>query len=93
MANMSEKSFTNEELGFELTSYTDKQQNVWFRGKDVAQILGYKDTKQAIKNMLMISTRCYFLKDLGGGSKRLLRSDGLFLSMSPAFMSLYLVQN
>ena len=36
MSNMFEKSFKNEELGFELTSYIDKQQNVWFKGKDVA---------------------------------------------------------
>ena len=49
MANMFEKSFKNEELGFELTSYIDRQQNVWFKGKDVAVILGYSDTKQAIR--------------------------------------------
>ena len=46
---MFEKSFKNEALGFELTSYIDKQQNVWFKGKDVAKILGYSDTKQAIR--------------------------------------------
>ena len=51
---MLEKKFTNEELGFELTSFIDKQQNVWFRGKDVAKILGYCDTTQAIrKNVCM----------------------------------------
>ena len=46
---MLEKSFKNEELGFELKSYIDKQQIIWFRGKDVAEILGYKDTNQAIR--------------------------------------------
>ena len=51
---MLEKKFTNADLGFELTSYIDKQQNVWFRGKDVAKILGYRDTTQAIrKNVCM----------------------------------------
>ena len=49
MSNMPEKKFNNEELGFELTSYIDKQQNVWFRGKDVAKILGYSDTDKAIR--------------------------------------------
>ena len=49
MVNMLEKSFKNEELGLELTSYIDKQQNVWFKGKDVAVILGYSDTNQAIR--------------------------------------------
>ena len=46
---MLEKSFKNEDLGIELKSYIDKQQNVWFCGKDVAQLLGYKDTNQAIR--------------------------------------------
>ena len=48
MANMLEKSFKNEELGLELTSYIDKQQNVWFKGKDVAEILGYSKTRDAL---------------------------------------------
>ena len=47
--NMLEKTFKNEELGIELKSFIDKQQNVWFLGKDVAKILGYKDTNQAIR--------------------------------------------
>ena len=46
---MLEKKYKNEELGIELTSYIDKQQNAWFKGKDVAEILGYKDTDQAIR--------------------------------------------
>ena len=50
MANMNEKSFKNEELGLELKSYIDKQQNVWFKGKDVAVILGYSDTDKAIRS-------------------------------------------
>ena len=49
MTNMLEKKFTNKELGIELTSYIDKQQNVWFLGKDVAKILGYCDTDKAIR--------------------------------------------
>ena len=46
---MMNKTFKNEELGIELKSYIDKQQNIWFRGKDVSEILGYKDTNQAIR--------------------------------------------
>ena len=45
---MLEKKFANKDLGIELTSYIDKQQNVWFRGKDVAEILGYSNTKKAV---------------------------------------------
>ena len=48
MANMLEKTFKNEELGLELKSYIDKQQIIWFRGKDVSEILGYSNTRNAI---------------------------------------------
>ena len=46
---MLEKTFKNEELGIELKSYIDKQQNIFFIGKDVAKILGYSNTKEALK--------------------------------------------
>ena len=46
---MIEKAFKNDDLGIELKSFIDKQQNVWFKGKDVAVILGYRDTDQAIR--------------------------------------------
>ena len=45
---MLEKKFTNKDLGIELNSYIDKQQNVWFLGKDVAEILGYSKTRDAL---------------------------------------------
>ena len=43
------KRFNNAKLGIELTSYIDNKQNIWFLGKDVAKILGYSDTTQAIR--------------------------------------------
>ena len=46
---MLEKTFKNVDLGIELKSFIDKQQNIWFLGKDVAKILGYSDTNQAIR--------------------------------------------
>ena len=49
MTNMLEKKFTNKDLGIELKSFIDKQQNIWFLGQEVAEILGYKDTNQAIR--------------------------------------------
>ena len=45
---MLEKKFANKDLGIELKSYIDKQQNVWFVGKDVAEILGYSKTRDAL---------------------------------------------
>ena len=46
---MLKKKLANVNLGIEITSYIDNKQNVWFRGKDVAKILGYSDTDQAIR--------------------------------------------
>ena len=45
---MIEKTFVNKDLEIELTSYIDDKQNVWFRGKDIAQILDYSNTRKAI---------------------------------------------
>ena len=45
---MLEKNFANEELGTELTSYIDNKQNVWFRAQDIAEILGYSKTRDAL---------------------------------------------
>ena len=46
---MIEKAFTNNELAIELTSYIYNKQNIWFKGKDIAQILGYVNTDKAIR--------------------------------------------
>ena len=46
---MIEKKFVNEDLEIELTSFIDDKQNVCFRGKDVAKILGYSDTDDALR--------------------------------------------
>ena len=46
---MIEKKYTNEEMNIELTSFLDNKQNVWFRGKDVATILGYSKPENAIE--------------------------------------------
>lgn len=43
------QTYKNNNLGIELTSYIDKQQNIWFLGKDIAKVLGYSDTNQAIR--------------------------------------------
>ena len=46
---MIEKTFKNNELEIELTSYIDTKQNIWFKGKDVAKNLGYFDTDEALR--------------------------------------------
>ena len=48
MIRMIEKMFVNDDLEIELTSFIDDKQNVWFKGKDVATILGYSKTRDAL---------------------------------------------
>ena len=43
-----EKKFVNVDLEIELTSFIDDKQNVWFRGKEIAEILGYSKTRDAL---------------------------------------------
>ena len=47
---MIEKKLYCKDLGIELNSYIDDKQNIWFRGKDVAEILGYSNVRKAIWN-------------------------------------------
>ena len=54
---MLKKKFANKDLGIELSSYIDNKQNIWFRGKDVADILGYSDTKQAIRKHVSVENK------------------------------------
>ena len=58
---MLEKSFKNEELGIEMNSFIDNKQNIWFRGKDVTKILGYRDTDQAIRKNVSTENKCFIL--------------------------------
>ena len=57
MENILEKSFVNKQLGIKLNSYTDNQCNVWFEAKQVAIILGYKKTEDAIKRHVSVSNK------------------------------------
>ena len=38
------KKFENKELNVSIDTHIDGKQNIWFKGKDVADSLGYKDT-------------------------------------------------
>ena len=58
---MKEKSFTNYQLGIKLNSYIDEKCNVWFQAKQVAQILGYKNTDDAVKRHVSENHKRTFL--------------------------------
>ena len=49
MKNLIEKKFFNEELGIKITSFIDEKLIVWFKAKEVAQVLNYKNTEKAIE--------------------------------------------
>ena len=46
---MIEKTFVNNQLGIKFNSYVDEKCKIWFKAKEVAQILGYKNTEKAIE--------------------------------------------
>ena len=46
---MIEKVFINSHLAIKFNSYIDEECCVWFKAKEVATILGYQDTNQAIR--------------------------------------------
>ena len=48
MVSMIEKKYINQDMNIELTSYIDSKQNVWFREKEITEILGYSKTRDAL---------------------------------------------
>ena len=54
------KKFENKELNVSLNTYIDGKQNTWFKGKDVASALGYKNTDQAIRNRVKDKYKAVF---------------------------------
>ena len=58
---MQEKTFINQQLGIKFNSYIDEKCRVWFKAKEVAQILGYKKTEDAIKRHVSENNKRTFL--------------------------------
>ena len=81
------KSLLTKDLEIELTSFIDDKQNVWFRGKEIAEILGYVKTDQAIR--IHVDER--YKKSYPLVSRGQVRHQ-YFLS-EPGFYYLYLVPN
>ena len=58
---MIEKVFINRHLGIKFMSYIDGKCRIWFKAKEVAQILGYKNTEHAIKRHVSENHKRTFL--------------------------------
>ena len=94
---MLEKKYTDEEMNIELTSFLDNKQNIWFLGNEIATILGYCDTKKAIKQHVSVENKIIQLihpNRWGGGVKRPLNKktpgvNGIYSLMRLVFMNLY----
>ena len=55
------KKFKNDSLSLEIESFIDKKLRIWFKAKEVAQILGYKNTEHAIKRHVSENHKRTFL--------------------------------
>ena len=74
MVFMLETLHSNQELDIELSSFIDAKQNIWFEGKEIATILGYNDTDQALRKHVWEENK----KKTASEAPR--QNDGLLLS-------------
>ena len=58
---MEEKTFINNQLGIKFNSYIDSKCKVWFKAKQVAEILGYSDTRHALKRHVSKENKMIYL--------------------------------
>lgn len=47
--NFIERKYACDDLEIEIIAYLDNEQNIWFKRKQIAKILGYTDTDQAVR--------------------------------------------
>ena len=80
MCNLIEKKFKNPELGIESVSYIDQECFVWFKAKQVAQILGYKKPLNAIESKKN-KKGSLFQGPLGGEQKFLIINEPGFYEL------------
>ena len=60
-------NYKNKELNVEIDCYLDEDNNIWFRGRDVATILRYKKPRNAINDH--VSSDDKILRDLKIGNQ------------------------
>lgn len=65
--------FTNDRLDIKLNAFKDKEGEIWFIGKEIAEVLGIKDTRQALRNQVLEEDKLFlageeYKKFVGGYS-------------------------
>ena len=83
MENLIKKKFNNPELGIEFESYIDEECCVWFKAKQVAQILGYQKERNAIKKHVSekYKKEASFQGPLGGEQKCVIINESGFYEL------------
>ena len=61
MESLIKKKFNNPELGIEFESFIDDECCCWFKAREVAQVLNYKNTEHAIKRHVSENHKKSFL--------------------------------
>ena len=83
MSNLIEKKFINSEMGIEFNSYIDEECVVWFKAKEVAQILGYQKTRNAVDKHVSkkYKKEAPFQGPLGGEQKCVIINESGFYEL------------
>ena len=83
MESLIKKKFNNPELGIEFESYIDEECCVWFKAKQVAQILGYQKERNAIKKHVSekYKKEASFQGPLGGEQKCVIINESGFYEL------------
>ena len=87
---MQKKSFINSQLGIKFESFIDQKCRVWFKAKEVAKILGYKNTEHAIKRHVSENHKRTFIfcsRLKRAVNKMTLEENIVYLSMKPVSMN------
>ena len=77
------KKFNNPELGIEFESFIDEECCVWFKAKEVAQILGYQKERNAVKKHVSekYKKEAPFQGPLGGEQKCVIINESGFYEL------------
>ena len=80
---MIEKVFINRNLGIKFKSYIDEECCIWFYGKEVAKILGYQKTRNAIERHVSkkYKKEAPIQGPLGGEKKCIIITEAVFYEL------------
>ena len=71
-------NYKNNELNVEINCYVDKKNEIWFRGKEIASILEYTNTRKAIRDHVHEDDKKlmdFKMKPKSGGNVSFLRDE------------------